>query len=210
MDYLKIYNRIIAKAKLEVRKKLSRDHNDYIYYEAHHIIPRCMGGGNDKTNIVLLTAREHFIVHWLLYEINNGNVKLALAFFMMCNTKDHNQLRYIPSSRIIEYSKNQHSIYHHSKLPKFKKINSDLRKGKSMVEQFGKQKALECSIKKSNSLKLSYLNDPTLSKRKSDSMKGKNKIVRKFTCPHCGKIGGISTMKQKHLPICKSAQTANP
>lgn len=210
MDYLKIYNRIVAKAKLEGRKKLPRQHEDYVYYESHHIIPKCIGGIDAKFNIVLLTAREHFIAHWLLYESNKGNRKLALAFFMMCTTKDNNQLRYIPSSRIIEYSKNQHSIYHHSKLPEYRKLNSDLKKGKSIEEQIGKQKALECSIKKSNSLKLNYLNNPDLLKIKSKSMKGKNTGPQsKYVCPYCGKEGGISTMKQKHLPICKLAQATN-
>lgn len=33
------------------------------YTEKHHIIPKSLGGSNDKTNIVKLTAREHFICH---------------------------------------------------------------------------------------------------------------------------------------------------
>jgi len=36
------------------------------YTEKHHIIPRCMGGSDDKDNLVVFTAREHFIAHWLL------------------------------------------------------------------------------------------------------------------------------------------------
>ncbi len=36
------------------------------YFESHHIIPRALGGSNEKPNLVLLTAREHFVVHWLL------------------------------------------------------------------------------------------------------------------------------------------------
>jgi hypothetical protein len=207
MDYFKIYNRIICRAKLEKRKKLNRIDINYIYYESHHIIPRCMGGSNEEANLVLLTAREHFLCHWLLYESNKKNTKLALAFFMMCNVKDKNQIRYTPSSKIIEYAKIQHSLYHHSKLDKFKKINSDLRKGKSLEVQLGKEKALSCSIKKSNSLKECYLNNPHLLKRKSESMKGKNKVPKRFTCPNCGKIGGISTMKQKHLPKCLANTT---
>lgn len=35
-------------------------------YESHHIIPKSLGGNNDKENLVLLTPREHFICHWLL------------------------------------------------------------------------------------------------------------------------------------------------
>lgn len=39
------------------------------YYEKHHIFPRCLGGDNDPLNITKLTAREHFIVHWLLVKM---------------------------------------------------------------------------------------------------------------------------------------------
>ena len=40
------------------------------YTEKHHILPVCMGGSNVKANLVRLTAREHFIAHWLLYKIH--------------------------------------------------------------------------------------------------------------------------------------------
>lgn len=36
--------------------------------ELHHITPKCMGGGDEKSNLVRLTPREHFIVHKLLYK----------------------------------------------------------------------------------------------------------------------------------------------
>lgn len=39
---------------------------DSIYVEKHHILPKSMGGDNSKDNLVPLTAREHFICHWLL------------------------------------------------------------------------------------------------------------------------------------------------
>jgi hypothetical protein len=34
--------------------------------ESHHILPRAMGGLDRKENLVNLTYREHFLVHWLL------------------------------------------------------------------------------------------------------------------------------------------------
>lgn len=41
------------------------------YVEGHHILPRCfkLGGENDITNIVYLTAREHIICHFLLIKM---------------------------------------------------------------------------------------------------------------------------------------------
>ena len=40
------------------------------YKERHHIIPKCMGGNNEKDNLIDLYAREHFIAHKLLVEEN--------------------------------------------------------------------------------------------------------------------------------------------
>lgn len=59
MNYEKIYNQIIERAKLSNRIKSKEN-----YFEKHHIIPKCLGGDNEKENLVLLTAREHFICHW--------------------------------------------------------------------------------------------------------------------------------------------------
>jgi hypothetical protein len=78
MNYKQIYRNIITKAKIENRKK-----NSGTYYEEHHIIPECLfknrsrkgvcglieGNPEDSNNKILLTAREHFICHVLLYKI---------------------------------------------------------------------------------------------------------------------------------------------
>jgi len=82
MNYEKIYNQIIERAKSENRIK-----GNGIYYERHHIIPQCMGGTNTDDNLVLLTAREHFLCHRLLVRIYNNN-KLIYAFWLMCNIKN--------------------------------------------------------------------------------------------------------------------------
>jgi hypothetical protein len=42
-----------------------------------------MGGTNDKENLVLLTAREHFLAHWLLWRIHR-NRESAFSFNLMC------------------------------------------------------------------------------------------------------------------------------
>lgn len=41
-----------------------------------------MGGSDDVHNLVALTAREHFIAHWLLWKIHK-NKQMAHAFHMM-------------------------------------------------------------------------------------------------------------------------------
>ena len=61
MNYNVIYFNIIERAKTRglIKKSLG------YYTERHHIIPRCIGGNNNKENLVLLTAKEHFICHYL-------------------------------------------------------------------------------------------------------------------------------------------------
>ncbi|QIO02463.1 putative homing endonuclease [Salmonella phage allotria] len=73
MDHNKIYNLIIANAKGRPKA---------VGLETHHIIPRCVGGTNDESNLVNLTRREHFVCHRLL--ARNGG-KLELSFRMIRN-----------------------------------------------------------------------------------------------------------------------------
>jgi len=87
MNYQKIHDKLIEKAKISNRVKPKKIDFNYVYYEKHHIIPRCMGGSNDIDNLVLLTAREHFIIHKLLTYIYKGNRKIACAFHRMTYNK---------------------------------------------------------------------------------------------------------------------------
>lgn len=80
MNYTKHYNLLIEKAKSEKRAKGD------VYYEEHHIIPRSEGGSNSPENLVLLTAREHYLAHWLLFR-ENPTQSRAYAFWRM-NTKN--------------------------------------------------------------------------------------------------------------------------
>ena len=79
MDYQRIYNQIIERAK-------SRQLEGY--KEKHHILPKCLGGKDDKDNLVELTAREHFLCHMLLCEIYPNNDKLWYALFLMAIGKN--------------------------------------------------------------------------------------------------------------------------
>lgn len=61
MQKFNSYKELIDFARSEYRYK-----GDGTYYELHHIIPRCCGGTNAKSNIVLLTLSEHLQAHYLL------------------------------------------------------------------------------------------------------------------------------------------------
>lgn len=83
MDYKKIYEQLINRA-----------HNRHLtgYVEIHHIIPRCLGGGDDSNNLVRLTPEEHYTAHLLLSKIYPDNSKLIYAAHMMVTGRASNKL----------------------------------------------------------------------------------------------------------------------
>lgn len=92
MNYLSTYYSIIKKAKSQGRIKLERDDPLYVYYESHHIIPRCIMKDrnkhcvmNQKWNLVLLTAREHFTCHRLLVKITENTKYYHMMLFAVSN-----------------------------------------------------------------------------------------------------------------------------
>jgi hypothetical protein len=78
VNYTRIYFSIIEKRKNTIF---------YGYSENHHIVPRSLEGSNSSDNVVRLTAREHFLCHWLLTKMYNiGSIewiKMVKAFRMM-------------------------------------------------------------------------------------------------------------------------------
>jgi hypothetical protein len=117
MNYLKIYNKIIDKAK-------NREINGYI--EKHHIIPKCLGGLNKKENLVKLTAREHFICHLLLSKIYGG--KMIYTLFRMSKNGKYNSKKY---EYFINYFSGQGNPFYGKKHSEETKIKmSKIRKGK--------------------------------------------------------------------------------
>lgn len=61
-----------------------REKDPNVYYEEHHIVPECLGGLNTPENLVYLTAKEHYLIHWILYKLN-PIPKLAYAWVRMCS-----------------------------------------------------------------------------------------------------------------------------
>jgi len=50
------------------------------YTENHHIVPKSLGGNNSSENLVSLTAREHFICHWLLLKMTTGDNRRKMSY----------------------------------------------------------------------------------------------------------------------------------
>jgi len=84
-----------------------------VYSEKHHIIPRSFGGSDDQSNLVSLTAREHFIAHSLLTKMTAGMDKsrMFLAVRRMCYWSKHNPRDYKISSRTFAHIKHNATQY---------------------------------------------------------------------------------------------------
>lgn len=100
--YTDLYFRIINNANSRVSEG---------YTEKHHIIPKSTNGDNDSDNLVTLTAREHFLCHYLLTKMFEKDTKeyvsMVRAFYMMrAASKRHD--RYM-NSRLYETNKAAYS-----------------------------------------------------------------------------------------------------
>lgn len=104
--YTKWYNQIVNRGKERT--------NVQGYSERHHIIPRSMGGNDDPDNLVVLTAREHFLCHWLLTKMTTGGDKMRMCFSL--HTFFHFNLRrkmdYFPK----DYERHRIDISHAARL----------------------------------------------------------------------------------------------
>lgn len=113
MNHKKLYDLIVGKAKAELRKKTKGG----TYYESHHIIPKCLGGTGKTTqwnthpNLVLLTAKEHYLCHRLLCILYPNNSQIAYAFWSMCNQSSKKQSRHRPSTKSYEEARTQFSRF---------------------------------------------------------------------------------------------------
>jgi hypothetical protein len=84
--YEKWYQAITARGQTRVLNE---------YTETHHIQPVSLGGADTPENLTRLTAREHFICHWLLTKITTGEARhKMLNALRMMRAENPQQQRY--------------------------------------------------------------------------------------------------------------------
>lgn len=151
------------------------------YVERHHIIPKCMEGTDDISNLVALPPRAHFIAHYLLYRAYPDNIKLAQAFGMMlANNPKQNR---VCSSRMYEIARTARSSALKDK-PRPEWVKEKLRVPKKSNINYKKPKSEKHSL------------------NISQALKGKKK--EKISCPHCNSQGQPSNMYRWHFDNCKN------
>lgn len=85
MDYKQIYNDLCARSQTRKWEKFT--------YEKHHIVPKSLGGTDAKSNIAILTPREHALAHLLLVKFLTGEHKAKMIFALktMVSYRNHNR-----------------------------------------------------------------------------------------------------------------------
>jgi hypothetical protein len=221
--YTRWYNQLIEQAKVRV---LPRD----VYTEKHHIIPQSLGGDNSIYNLVRLTAREHFVCHWLLTKMVDGaeQKKMAYACKMMMHSHGDGQQRYRITSSVYESLKQnlntilKNRVFTDSWKEKLK-VSAQRRAQNEGPEQKAIRRANRISGNKkrkgekrpgqTGSNNHFYgkgfvgADNPFYGKTHTEETLKKLRVPKpKIKCKHCGSIvGGESNFKRWHGDNCKSA-----
>lgn len=178
MNCKKAYDNLVKSRKLLTREKQNNG-----CLESHHIDPTSLGGTNNPDNLVLLTPREHYISHHLLYKMHSGKnkAKMAYAFFMMSRTNP-NQKRSITSKQY-EQSKTAMSLSCKGK--------NHPNYGKPLWSDCQKKKISERQKGEGNSM---YGRDPWNKSKKTGPLS--NKTKKKISQSNMGKTLSPETKKK--------------
>lgn len=196
MNYQKIYNQIIDRAKSTIQEG---------YVERHHIVPRSLGGSDDISNLVSLTAREHYLCHWLLAKHTNDK-KMWLAFSMMCVQSDKHQR--ITNSRMFERAKIARAYAMSGENnPMFGKKSACIKHTEETKEKIRASKIGKKRDPFSRSPATQETKDRISEANKGKVPHNKGKISPKFECVHCKKLVDAMNLAKWHNDKCKQKAT---
>lgn len=159
MNYQKIYSQIIERAK---NRQLEG------YKEKHHILPKCLGGSNDKDNLIGLTAREHFLCHMLLCEIYPDKGKLRQALWLMSINPKYKNTKI--TSRMYEHIKSN-----------FRHTEESKQKMRHPRPGLGEKISKARTGKKQPNISKAKLGKPTNKKGKPDGPKHTDESKKKIS-----------------------------
>lgn len=189
----------------------AKDRTPEGYVEKHHIVPKCMGGSNDSSNIVALTAREHFLCHLLLIKIAPVEYRSKLVYAAWQQSRPSKNKTVKVTGRTYAYLREQMSISLTGKKrapfsDHARKNISEGHKGEKN-HMFGKKRTHEEKEKMSANRKGKCVGEDNPFYGKTHSAETIEKIVntnkREHTCPYCNKTGASNSMKRWHFDNCK-------
>lgn len=108
--------------------------------EWHHVTPRCLGGNDNVTNLVLLPYKAHFLCHWILTKMYPQNKKIKHAFAMMCVVNPYQNRKFTAAQYEISRKNRNNAL---RGVPRTEETKQKLRKPKANKENYKKPKSLE-------------------------------------------------------------------
>lgn len=127
MNYKKIYEQLCQRSQTRDWKRTTH------FYEKHHIVPKSLGGNNHKSNIAILTPREHALAHLLLIKFLTGNEKAKMIFALKSMINYRNKKRQQLSSR--QYESLRTAFLTFSNTPEYKLFKSEMTKAQWTPER---------------------------------------------------------------------------
>lgn len=196
MNYELIYQKLINNAR----------NKTYDIFEKHHIIPRCMGGSNDESNLIKLSPREHAFAHLLLVKIYPTQRSLANAVFLMFSRSPITMGR---NSRSIGWVREKYL----SKILICPHCNTECKSQGAFRWHFNNCRSIggKPTIQKYKIVKCPHCNKegkgPNMGRYHFDNCKVLTNKTFKFetvTCPHCNRDGAGPGFIRSHFDNCKS------
>lgn len=194
--YKKWYDSIIANAVIRT--------TTFSYSENHHIIPRSLGGTDHVSNIVNLSAREHFICHVLLtkFTTSDNKYKMLYAANMMSQIARDYQQRFRPNSRLYEIIKKEFGQMHSMRLTGRKLTDehkakiAEAGRGRTNSQETIEKRRMSCIGKKRSPEQKERMRQAQLT-RKQKTVEEKLVISQKISRANKGKSTGPKSEETK-------------
>jgi len=188
MQYIRIYQDFIRD-----RREKGRPSG---YSEKHHIVPKSLGGTDDKENLIRLSARDHYFAHCCLAKIYGG--KMWQALLLMGQTqKTRHGAEAFNKGRMFAIARKEASDVRSNFMKEAWLSNSPIRR-----KNYGKQSEQERQ-KRSNSLKGRTLSQESIQKAIQTKQEKAQKYV--FVRVDCGThFEGTAKDFQCHTGIIQS------
>lgn len=183
MDYHKHYSLLIDRARVRLLES---------YTERHHIVPRCIGGSDDKDNLVDLTPEEHYLAHQLLVKMYPGHRGIAYAAILMGANGPNKR-----NNKTYGWLKRRYSESCQGRTP--------WNKGKTWEEIYGDEKATEMKEQASLIRKGKALGPLSAETRSNMSAAAKG---RPKTAAHKAKIGLAHFGMKRSAEACQNISTS--
>jgi len=205
--YTKIYYQLIDRA-------IDRTIDGYT--ETHHIIPKSLGGSNDITNLIVLTAREHFICHLLLTKMVEDELKHKMVYAAWQQSRPSMNKSLKITNRIYEMLRKELSKSYtgRKRAPFTEQAKANMKRGAATrkkveysaerLEKLAKNRKNVAGWNKGIKMELSVEDRDKMSKKFSEINKGKPK-PRKL-CPYCSRSISVNMYAKHHGENCKVNQ----